>query len=73
MPDSALCRPGFQVWSRLMADPEETEAESREARPRRKLVMTLTVIAVLVGFLSIMSTLVLRQTLETDTWAETSA
>ena len=47
-------------------------ADSSEARPRRKLVMTLTVIAVLVGFLSIMSTWVLRQTLETDTWVETS-
>jgi hypothetical protein len=48
-------------------------ADSTGARPRRKLVMTLTVIAVLVGFLSIMSTWVLRQTLETDTWVETSA
>jgi hypothetical protein len=66
-----------------MGDLEETEFEPADSvnrggvsspgtRPRRKLVMTLTVIAVLVGFLSIMSTWVLRQTLETGTWNQTS-
>lgn len=43
-----------------------------DARPHRRLVMTLTVLAVLVGFLSIMSTWLLRQTLETSTWSQTS-
>lgn len=48
------------------------EVKTAAGRPHRKLVTSLIVIAVLVGFLSILSTWLLRQTLETDTWNQTS-
>lgn len=48
------------------------EVSSKPARPHRKLVMTLIVVAALVGFLSIMSTWLLRQTLDDSTWNQTS-
>ncbi len=40
------------------------EVSTNGSRPHRKLVMTLIVVAVLVGFLSLMSTWLLRQTLD---------